>query len=212
MSDFGQFISTMAIRRAEALRHIRELDNAKRWGRVLLASRLGLWDHAWIPSTVIRANGRPFDRFVDAAPGSRWHRCEDIPEYLEQADALSSLTERPDNRARRLEALGLEVARGNKAAKIIGREIRGVMRCLWLFHLWSGDDVRLLRENGRYYHPDDVSHYWGVAWAMHRDGTIHADACAWLHLLCSEYKRRTGKSHAGMVAFNQIQQFLEEAA
>ena len=188
--DYGQFISEMEHRRRVASAALEDGINVKRTGTLLLASQYGVFDPLWL-IRFTRPNGRPDYSRISEAPASRWHVCE-VPAYADISAALDDLT-RDSNRALSLRALGVVVE--DKSVKRISRHIRGVMRAVWLYHLWAGHMVTELRP--KFYHASDVKPYWAEAWKMHGDGERLADAMAWLHALCAEYHRRTDKPHAG---------------
>jgi len=190
MSSFTDFIATMERRRRAASDALEDGRSVRRAGAVLLASRYGLYNAALLADAV-KANGRPDYRRISEAPPSRWHVCE-IPAYTDISAAVADLT-RDSNRALSLRALGVIIE--DKSVKRISRHIRGLMRALWLYHLWAGHSVGALR--AKHYHPSGVKPDWAEAGRMHGDGERLADASAWLHALCAEYHKRTDKPHAG---------------
>ncbi len=206
--SFGDHIAAMEARRVEASRCLDAGENRPRDGRVLLASQYGLWDHLWLPARLILSTGHPNRRHIDAAPGRQFHDCTEIPAVEDIPAAVQRVTAASDNRASRLGALGISIE--SKGHKALHSRIRGVMRALWLYHLWAGDDVSQLRP--RYYHPDDVRKYRPLAWAMHSDGTTLADALVYLDALCIEYAARTQKSHAGEAFLTAARRLIEVAA
>jgi len=203
---FADFIAEMERRRRLASVALdKRAGEPRKAGAVLLASQYGLFD-PWRAFQVVKANGQPDYRRISEAPATRWDVCE-VPAYEDIPAALQELT-KDSNRALRLRALGVVVE--DKSVKRIGRHIRGVMRAVWLYHLWAGHRVGELR--AKWYHPSDVKPYWGEAWKMHGDGERLADALAWLEALCAEYNLRTGKTHAGAAFLRASQGLINRAA
>ena len=203
--DFGQFVSEMERRRRVASVALAAGVEVKRTGTLLLASEYGVFDPLWL-IRFTRPNGRPDYRRISEAPASRWHVCE-VPAYADIPTALDDLT-RDSNGALRLRGLGVIVE--DKSVKRLTRHIRGVMRALWLYHLWAGHMVTELRP--KFYHASDVKPYWAIAWKMHGDGERLADAMAWLEVLCVEYHQRTDKEHAGWAFCRASQALINKAA
>ena len=190
--SFGAFICEMEQRTQWATRRLREDRTNRSAARVLLAAQLGLYDVDRVPDCMIRANGRHNSRHIDQPPASRAHNCSEIPAYSEIATVVDDLAD-IGNTARRLQAYGVIVE--DKAPARLNGRARGIMRAIWLFHLWQGHDVGQLRP--RWYHPEDVKWYWPLAWEMSGDGTRHADALAYLSALCVRWSQHRGRVHAG---------------
>lgn len=203
--DFSRFVASMEHRRRAASAALEDGINVKRTGTLLLASQYGVFDPLWL-IRFTRSNGRPDYSRISEAPASRWHVCE-VPAYEGISAALDDLT-RDSNRALSLRALGVIIE--DKSVKRISRHIRGVMRAVWLYHLWAGHMVTELRP--KFYHASDVKPYWAEAWKMHGDGERLADALAWLEALCAEYNLRTGKTHAGSAFLKASQGLINRAA
>ena len=206
--DFGHFIAAMEARRQAAASELATGRSRKRDGMVLLSSEFGLWDHLWLPGRLVYADGRHNLKHIDRKPSTMMHNCQAIPAYDDIPAAVRLVTAACDDKAHRLGGLGISIE--SKGHKALGFRIRGLMRAIWLYHLWNGDDVSQLR--GRFYHPDDVKRYWPLAWAMHGKDSTLADALAYLRSLCVEYAARTQKAHAGEASRNASQALLNKAA
>ena len=210
---FGDFIVAIEARRVAAASELEAGGNLKRDGRVLLASQWGLWDPIRLPARLVKANGRPNLKHVDDAPGAILHNLDAIPALDDIPANIRKLTAACDNRALRVAGLinndRTTALEESKAHRVLNMRIRGVMRAIWLYHLWEGDDVTRLR--GRYYHPVDVKRYWPLAFSMQAPNNTLADALAYLEALCVEYAARTQKPHAGEAFLLASQALLNEA-
>ena len=60
-------------------------------------------------------------------------------------------------------------------------------------------------------HHSQYRPYWRIAWQMHTDGTVHADCLAYLHALCCEHRKYTGRDHVGYRVWQEIQLIQEES-
>lgn len=196
---FDDFTAAMEARRIEAVALLAEGNNRRRDGRVLLATEFGLWDPLWLPAKLIKRNGMPDQKRIDDVPYALIHNCDEIPSLEAIPAAIAKVTKASDDKA---EALGNlcgftrdEAIAKSKAWACLNMRIRGLMRAVWLYHLWAGGDCTKLR--AKHYHPIDVRPYWALADAMQAKDDTLSNALAYLAALCVEYKARTQKAHAG---------------
>ena len=223
LAGFDAFLAQMTTRQQRADRALRMGLDVHRAGLYRHASRLGLFDPAFIPAGFIRASGWPNQRHIDGPERvDTAHDCPTLPDYDQIPAAINDLCA-PSNQALHLRGLGIVIE--DKAAAILNRRIRGVVYALILFHLWNGDDIRRLRfsvkerkagrvfaANPRWHHPDQLRPYWPLAWVMHTDGTHHANALAYLHALTVAWSQRTGKVHVGEKVWEAITTLTAERA